>query len=266
MTSRTSSWRGRGIAPAALTLLLAAGAAAIASQAAWPVIVRVPAAALLVLVLPGYALTRAVLSRAPVGPPERAATTLGLSLGVAATGGVVFEFVGVRADLQVWIAWLVGAIAVATAGALVRDIRDPAPARDPAEPWRPISAVQVLVLSLAATITVWAMIFAWAGATVDVNPTAVQLWILPVQGAQPPTVRIGIHNEASTPAHYRLVLTETPTRTLTWTVDLVGGQVWETTSVLDGTSVDHAVVADLYDDAEGTASIRSVSYWNAGVT
>jgi hypothetical protein len=266
MTSRTSNWRSRGIAPAALTLLLAAGTAAVASQTAWPVFVRVPAAALLVLVLPGYALTRAALGRAPVGWAERVATTLGLSLAIAAIGGVVFQFAGLRADLVVWIAWLVGATAAATAVALARDIRDPGPARDRAEPWRPISAVQGLLLFVAATITVWAMIFAWAGATVDVNPTAVQLWILPVQGTQPPTVRLGIHNEASNPAHYRLVLTETPTRTLTWTVDLAGGQVWETTSVLDGASVDHAVTADLFDDSQGTESIRSVSYWNTGVT
>jgi hypothetical protein len=266
MTSQTSNWRDKGLAALALTLVLAVGAAIVSSQAAWPTFVRVAAAALLVLVLPGYALTRAALAGAAVGWPERTATTLGLSLAVSAIGGVAFQFLGIRADLLVWIEWLLGVTAVAIAVALLRELRGRVSARDPNERGRSISSVQALLFTLAAAMSVAAMLFAWGAATAEVKPTAVQLWVLPVPGAQQPTVRLGIHNEASTTVHYRLVLDESPGPTRTWIVDLVGGQVWETTSVLDGASVGHAVVANLFDDAKGVASIRTASYWNAGGT
>jgi hypothetical protein len=56
--------------------------------------VRVSAGLLLVLVLPGYALTAALLPRRSLGRPELALCVLGLSLAVAALGGLLLNFAG----------------------------------------------------------------------------------------------------------------------------------------------------------------------------
>ena len=199
-----------------------------------------------------------------MGWPERTATTLGLSLAVSAVGGVVFQLLGLRADLLLWIEWLLGVIGVAIVAALVRDTRRPARDAIPGARRPAMSPAHAGLFTLAAAGTVVAMVLAWNAATSQDQPTAVQLWILPVAGAQPPEVTIGIHNEASTTAHYRLVLTQTATVSQTWTVDVPGGQVLEAMSVLDPATVGHAVVAALYDDAAGPTPIRTVSYWNAG--
>jgi hypothetical protein len=234
------------------------------SQGGWPIIVRLPAAALLVLVLPGFALTRAALAGAPLGWQGRTATTLGLSLSVSALGGVVFQLLDLRADLLTWTVWLLGVTVVAIVLAVARDLRRPAAAPAPKVGRPSITPAHAGLFTLAAVVTLAAMVLAWGAATAQVQPTAVQLWMLPVAGAQPAAITVGIHNEALTPAHYRLVLNQTATVSQTWTIDLQGGQVWETTSVLDPASVGHAIVAALFDDADGAASIRTVSYWNAG--
>jgi len=56
--------------------------------------VRVTAGLLLVLVLPGYALTAALLPRRSLGRPELALCALGLSLAVAALGGLLLNVAG----------------------------------------------------------------------------------------------------------------------------------------------------------------------------
>jgi Protein of unknown function (DUF1616) len=56
--------------------------------------VTVTAGLLLVLVLPGYALTAALLPRRSLGRPELALCVLGLSLAVAALGGLLLNFAG----------------------------------------------------------------------------------------------------------------------------------------------------------------------------
>jgi hypothetical protein len=77
-------------------LQVTAGAAVVCALALLAPIppVRVTAGLLLVLVLPGYALTAALLPRRSLGRPELALCVLGLSLAVAALGGLLLNFAG----------------------------------------------------------------------------------------------------------------------------------------------------------------------------
>lgn len=179
---------------------LAAIAAGLALLNVSSVLVRLPFALLLLFVLPGYALTAAILGRALMNL-ERLLLTLGLSLVSAILSGLVLNWSpwGLRAET--WASLL----AIITIGAsFLAFVRWPAMAATSAQPLARPGIVGSLLFGLAAVVVVGATILASNIAARIPSTKVTQLWMLPGQGPDSGAIQVGIRNESSTSATFRL--------------------------------------------------------------
>lgn len=211
----------------------------------WIMAVRVPLGLLLVLILPGFALTLALFPRPSLGALDRAALTLGLSLAVGALSGFLLNGIPGGITARSWALLLTGVIAIAGAVAIMRRGKN---AAVPVS-WgaRAIPLRQGLLFGVAAVIAITAITISYTGERHRPTPGFSQLWLLPAAG-ESPTVHIGIASHEPATTQYRLqlgidgqVVQEWPSLTLR-----PNGQ-WETMAVLPGSATDSGrVEAVLY--------------------
>jgi uncharacterized membrane protein len=180
-----------------------------------------------VLLAPGYAITRALFPAPGLGAMERLLFSLGLSIGVAALGGLLLNWSPYALQAASWIALLGAVTLVAAAVGMARrrwHWTTLAGHWDGVVPFRP-----ALVVGLAITVAAGALVFAYQGSVEPRPPGFAQLWMLPAGTAQD-SVQIGVNNMEETVAQYRLVL-EIDNRELEeWSViTLAPGRQWQAT-------------------------------------
>ncbi len=189
------------------------------------VLLRLPFALLLVFVLPGYAVTAAVLGRARMDL-ERWLLTLGLSLVTAALSGFVLNWLpwGLRAET--WVSLL----AIITIGAsFAAFVRWPVASATPVLVLPRLGIVNGLLLGLAAIVMVGAIVMTSTVATQNPATDVVQLWMLPGDELDPGTIQVGVTNNTPAPATFRIqiqqgnsILDELPA------IAVPAGGTWET--------------------------------------
>jgi uncharacterized membrane protein len=208
------------IAVSALAVI-AVGVSPMGVDAIW----RLPFALLLVFVLPGYALTGAVLGRTRMNL-ERGLLTLGLSLVTAALSGFVLNWLpwGLRAET--W-ASLLAIITISASFAAF--VRWPAASATPVLVLPRLRIVNGLLLGLAAVVIVGAIVMTSSVAAQYPSTEVVQLWMLPGGKLDPGSVKVGVINKTPAPATFRIqiqqgnsILDELPA------IAVPAGGTWET--------------------------------------
>lgn len=155
----------------------------------------------LVAILPGYALTTAIFIKYPLSLIEKITFSIGLSLALAAIGGLALNFTRWGLQPASWVIFLGGITLIANALALARmtTIADV----DLTVTNIPLHIQQVVLISLAGLIITGAYLTARAGAENRPVPQYSQLWILWTDDTQT-EVTIGLHNHEDIARQYRI--------------------------------------------------------------
>lgn len=188
--------------------------------------VRILFAIALVAILPGYAVTTAIFVRYPLGFAEKVAFSCGLSLGLAAVGGLLLHFTRWGLQSASWVVLLGGITLIANGLALIR-IR-PTANVDLSVIQVPLRLYQLLLMVLAGVVITGAYLTARAGAENRSVPRYTQVWLLWTDEAQT-AVTLGIHNHETVPRQYRLQLSTRQGQVQEWpVVTLAAEETWQT--------------------------------------
>ena len=167
--------------------------------------VRLVAAVPLCLLMPGYAITAAIFSSAPLERSKALLFSVGLSLAVLAVGALLLHLVpgGVR-DAS-WAALLLAIVVPGCAIAARRRLEGlrSSPPRLP----RPTPAQGALMLGGLLSV-VAAMVLSWTPLPAKDAVGYTQLWMLPAEGRGGPGVEVGVINAEPDRFIYRLEILE----------------------------------------------------------
>jgi hypothetical protein len=158
----------------------------------------------LVAILPGYALTTAIFVRHSISFIEKVAFSAGLSLALAAIGGLFLHFTRWGLQPVSWAALLGGVTPIANVAALFRMKIAPDEV-DLSVTEVPLRLHQVALMLLAGLIVTGAYLTARAGAENRPVPPYSQLWILWTDETKSEAT-IGVHNHELVTRQYRLQL------------------------------------------------------------
>ena len=173
------------------------------------------------IVIPGAALSVALLPVGKYGVAARVAGSIGCGVAFAILAGIVLDRtpIGIR-----WTPLLLAIVAVVSLAILAGVGRRARPVRVP-----PIIASvtsrQLALLGLSALLAVGAFGIARVGSTALTPPDVTQLWILPDAGG---SVQVGVANYADVAQEYRLVLNLDGHDIKEWpAIRLQAGEVWK---------------------------------------
>lgn len=210
---------------------------------------RVALSLLLVLVLPGYALTAALFRDGRLGRSETTLMSVGLSLSTVIVSGLALNLTPGGLRQQGWAIALSGVTVVAAAiGATRRGDRSGTTPRPPVS-WPRITRVQAALFGLAGVILLAAFHVAIYGARQDADETTfTQLWLLAAEDRPTPSVTVGVRNEEGADQVYALVVTLEGKLLASWPeLGLAEDETWETTLALPaGRGVDSPVRVELF--------------------
>lgn len=227
----------------------------------------------LVLVVPGYALTLALMPQPRLGAGERLVHSLGLSLALAALGGFVLNWTPWGLRPQPWAALL--ALTTLGSGAVAWARRSPstsqpvarvpvttAPSGD-AQRSRGRPALPALLLALATVVVGAAWWTARGGAAQQASAGFTQLWALPAPEGDALTVRLGVRSQEPAPVSYRLRLEVEGELIQEWpAVALAPGEQWEAVATLSPPQgAAGPVTALLYRADAPETAYRHVQLW-----
>ncbi|RIK39969.1 MAG: hypothetical protein DCC55_16480 [Chloroflexi bacterium] len=159
-------------------------------------------ALLLVFILPGYAITMALLPRGEWGMVERLLLAIGASLATSILGGLVLHQTPWGLQASSWIVLLTATTLAASAVAWVRKEQQPPTTRSKL-PMR-VTPQQGLLLALAVVV---------AGVALNVNDRPAPrhgfqgytlLWMLPAEAGEQPIVRLGLNSKEFSATTYSL--------------------------------------------------------------
>lgn len=212
---------------AGLLIAAAAGVAcgAVLAMGGLPVPVTGAAGLLLAMVLPGYALTRALFPGRSLQMPERIVLTLGLDLAVGVVTGFLLHLLPPGLSAGSWGLALGGITVAACAAAWLREDAlleaGQAPATGAgadagragrASPTTTVAATgllagvppaQLSMLAAAGVLVTLALVVARAGVMAQPRPGFSSLWLQPGEGD---SVRVGVADHEGRPEAYRLVV------------------------------------------------------------
>jgi uncharacterized membrane protein len=191
---------------------------------------RMVLAAVLVLWLPGYALTAALFGRDELGGIERILLTLGSSISLVILIGFGLNLVGLSLTP---LSWGIGLIAVTLGAGAVAWRR---PTHRPGLPrldlWRSLRTRDWLLFGIAAVLVVAAIGLARFGAMAQPQAGFTELSWFPTAGD---AIVIGVQNEEATAIAYDVELRRDAAVIAAWpAVRLASGTRWETQIVLPG--------------------------------
>ena len=229
----------------------------------------------LVLVLPGYALTAALFPRHGLGGTDRLLFTLGLSLSAVILCGFVLNRTPWGLRPESWAVILSDISLGASLIALAR--RHLIPARfarvAPDEQARPtgsetatrarLSMGQSVLFGLAIAVIAGAVLLARGEAALRPAPDVVQLWMLPGNTGEAPTLRIGLNSLGLAAGDFRLQIERGGYIIHEWpSLSIVPGQRWEQTLSLQGRQPGNGPFeARLYRAEEPNVVYRRVGLW-----
>jgi uncharacterized membrane protein len=192
----------------------------------------------LIVALPGYAVTAAILPERALGVAERIVFTLGLSLALSALSGLLLHVSSLRLDAVHWSLFLglttLGAVAVALsrsrAAARGDSIRSDRISRLPSGIG--ISRGQGALIAMAAAITVAAVAMATHSAVNAPTPGFTQAW-LDSTSPDAQSVTVGMRSSEHQTARFRVEMTVNGQPADQWPViTLRPGKQWRTTAHL----------------------------------
>lgn len=209
-----------------------------------PVWLRATLLVPLVLALPGYAVAANLFPPRSISPAERGVYTVGLSIALAAAGGLLIQLV-IGLDREVWAAFL----AALTVAAAVRGLRGADGGR------APMPAMK-LPRSLPVAIAIFLVAAVFAGLAIASAGTGLRdaqakiyftdFWLLPDgSGATASNVTVGLRSHEGRPTRYTLVLSRDGTRLVSEQLRLRAGEQWERTFAVTGAPADGGVIAIL---------------------
>lgn len=209
----------------------AAGAAAVLAASQPPTIIGALLGVPLMLIAPGYALSRALLPGRFAGPAERATAALGLSLAFLVLAAVTMHAAGVPLSRRSWAAVVGAATVVATA---VAAWRAPAPAVAGRLPR--VRGARLLLTLVALVLLADAVVIARRPLAPPRGvPGYTQLWLIRT-GRQ---AELGVHSYELAPAGYRLDLIVNGRVARRWPdIMLATGEGWSTAVRLAGSRIE----------------------------
>ena len=197
------------------------------------------------LVLPGYAIVAALFPQRALGIPERLVLSIGLSLAVAALGGLLLNWTSWGLRVESWAVLLCATTCLASVIAIKRRRRSPAVTSMPVGIG--LSGRQALLLGLAAVVVVAAIGLARTPAPQQSVQGYTLLWMLPSDDGNPNTVRLGVECMELAPTPYRLEVKVDGRIAQEWSsILLKPGAKWENRIVLPAGFGSGTVEAALY--------------------
>lgn len=260
-----------GLVAACLALIVVSGMLELAVALAVVVVL---------IAIPGFLVSRAI---APTGWGDsvtQIAAAIGFGIAIAALGGIVLDWLGIRLAPISWLALFVvaalagGAVAY-TRGARIDDTTGQADRPSVRErrglglrglssvgpDWRPKSA-ELALLVVALILTAASIRIARVGLADQPQVGYTQLWILPATEAR--HADVGVTNGEGSRETYRLEVVRGSEKLGSWSsLDLADGATWSATVTLPATGTG-PVEARLYRSTDPTRVYRSVSYWPPG--
>lgn len=213
---------------------------------------------LLVLVLPGYALTAALFPDPTLPRTDRLLYTVGLSLVVTILGGFVLNWTpwGLRPET-----WAVLLSYLTLGGCVAAVVQRPVLVVVPHRSALRLSPGQAALFALAALTLVGSVAIARSEAAKHPAPDVVQLWILP--GNQPQTARLGVITKGPTAGTYRLVAQRGGYTIREWpALTLNDDDRWEDTIEISARQPGTGPIeARLYRADDPHSVYRSVTLW-----
>lgn len=220
----------------------------------------------LVFILPGYALTSALFARQASGMTERLVMSLGVSLILVISGGLVLNLTPSGLLPGSWAVLLGGITLAASVVTLVRR-RGQNVSAIPSWGSRDVGLTfrQGLLLGLATIVACAALALSIIGAEQQSYPGFTQLWILPATGVNAKnSVLLGVRNMEKTEMDYRLVVNMGSKVIKQWpSLDLKSGENWEATLAIVQSSHTGSTMVEaiLYRLNAPTTVYRHVELW-----
>ena len=215
-----------------------------------PVWLRATLLVPLVLALPGYALAANLFPPRSISPAERGVYTVGLSIAIAAAGGMLIQLV-VGLDRAVWAAFL----ATVTIAAGLRGLRGEEGRRAPLSLAKAPRSLPIAIAVFLAAAVVAGIAVASAGTGLRDAQAKIHFtdfWMLPDGNggatATSEALAVGLRSHERGPTRYTLVLSRGGAPIATEHLRLRAGEQWERTFVVAGAPRDVRVVATLRRD------------------
>ena len=222
----------------------------------------------LVFILPGYALTSALLPTQKFGI-ERFVLSLGLSLAAVIVGGLLLNLTPFGLQTDSW-ALLLGGITLAACAVTIARRRRQGVSNSAFEwhslrEWRP-DLRHGLFIGLALLLVGGAVAFSIIGAQQQPRKGFTQLWLLPAGGGSQAknVVSLGISNMETQDMSYRLTVNMDGKLIKEWpSITLNTGQQWKATLTLPqpGHVGAARVEAILYRSDSPRTAYRDVVFW-----
>lgn len=206
---------------------------------------------LLALVLPGYAIGRAIGGRGATPMSEQFLFALGLSFLTTVLGGIALNLMPAGVRPFGWLALLSG---VTAAGLIVATL-DTAGAARPQTARMTVEPRPALLFALTALIVLGAGVEARAGADADPSASVTQLWMFPTQTA---TGQLEVGVKSVDGGRYRLEIWRGAKKMREWPlISLSPGKPWrQTVPIPTGTGL---IEARLYRPDRAAVPLRLVT-------
>jgi uncharacterized membrane protein len=205
----------------------------------------------MVVAVPGYAIAAAVWPRTGLRPAERFTLSLGISLALAAVGGLVLYWTAAGLRPVPWALLLGVPTLVAAATAWVRRARLAPPAEAPRAARRPLAVPVAVMLGAAAVLTMGAVGIAVAGASQQREAFS-ELWMVPDSTSAPDStsdqLTVGLRSMELQPTHFRVQVRAGDTVAFDAPdIVLANGQTWQTSlTVASNQSASASIEAVVY--------------------
>jgi hypothetical protein len=188
---------------------------------------------LIVFVLPGYAVATALLSARSLGYPERIVISFGLSLITTILCGFMLNWLPWGLEKQSWIVLLGSLTLMGSAIAWIRRSRQNGGDKTASSPGIGVNLGKGMLFGFALLIVVGAVAVSRSGALNQAFPGFTQLWMVPIESANPDAVHLGFRSEESTVTMYSLELRVGDSVVGQWLpIELKPGEKWETNITL----------------------------------
>jgi uncharacterized membrane protein len=209
-----------------------------------------------ILIAPGYASSAALLPIGSIARAERLVISIGLSLAIAAIGGLVLHITPLGLRAEAWVA-LLGTLTIVSAVVAVLRWR-PTPSLAGTSTFVAPTPMQSTAFVVALLLVGVALATAVTGKEGEPRPAFSQLWMVPAAGER--TVTIGIGNQEQAPQRYLLEVSVGRVVVQSWAdIELAPGAEWERDVELPALDDGSVVVGRLYLAEDANRPYREVT-------